>query len=388
MKPESFSATALNVAELCLARYHAEHILRGRGISNNAALLGSSVHGALEMFVKHVILGNNEADNNIKFLLELFRMSYITTFESGETDTSEYAEGEEMLRAWHQRTTWDNVEVLSAEVKENFLLPTSIGKIPFNYIWDRHDKLGETTYRVVDYKTNRWGINPSDLRKKMQARAYGLACQIKHPDATRVWVEFDMLRHSGPVGTVFTKEDNAATWRTIKTIAQRIVDTPDENIPETLNNECNFCVRKVSCTALTKNVHAGGVFSLPPEQRIDLRAQLDYQKKAIQKTIEELDELFIAESKETDSFEFDSDQYALHIISKTRRTIDADMAAKILGPNLFEKYGSKSLSMASVDKLLKGDELDAFQKEQLSSLIFEKFSEPSIKIESKVDFDL
>lgn len=393
MKPKTFSASAFNVAELCLARYRAEIIERGGGTSGNtAATLGTAVHGALELYVQTAIL-KQEQEPSLKYLIDLFKMSYMQTYGTADLDTQEYLEGYEMLCNWHERTQaggvhdFNEFKVLSCEVKENFPIKTSIGDIPFNYVWDRHDQLGESEYRVVDYKTNRWGIRPDDLKKKIQARAYGLAAQIKYPHATRIWVEFDMLRHDGPVGIVFSKGENAATWRFFKELAKRIIDTPDDEVQETLNGECLFCVRKTQCKALLKNIAVGGIHSVSAPEAVDLRAQLEYQVKAAAAAIKELDTKILTEAKEQDVMEFESDLHTLQIGVSSRRAVDPEMVEMAIGPELFNKYGGRSFTITTVEKLLKGKELSDEQKKSLRGLIYQKKGEPSVKVVAKNPID-
>jgi len=387
MIPKSFSATAFNVADLCLARYKAEQIDRGKGFGGVAANLGTAVHGALEEYVKLVHLDKQGAENE-KILLDFFRLSYMQTFNTTELNTIEYLEGIEMLKKWFKRTDFSKFTVVSCEVKENFPIKTSIGDIPFNYIWDRHDQLDEKIYRVVDYKTNRWALNPGDLKKKIQARAYGLAAQIKYPDAERIWVQFDMLRHEGPVGIVFTRDDNIATWKFMREKAEQIIATPDDEVPETLNPECLFCPIQVSCTALTKNVNIGGILSInEPAQMIDKRAELEWQQKAIASAISKLDEVIIGQAKARDVLEFESDSYHMKVGISSQRAIDAEMAENVLPPELARRYMGKSLTIGNVDKLLKGPELSDEQKRQLTSLIYFKKGEPRVKIEAKNPID-
>jgi hypothetical protein len=293
-----------------------------------------------------------------------------------------------MLKAWFKRTDFSKFEVISCEVKENFPIATSLGDIPFNFIWDRHDQLDEGVYRVVDYKTNRWGLNPGDLKKKIQARAYGLAAQIKYPDAKKIWVQFDMLRHDGPVGIVFTRDDNIATWQFMKAKAQQIIDTPDTDVPETLNPECLFCARITSCDAVQKNISIGGVLSKGEiTELVDTRAQLEWQKKAVEAALNKLDEVIIGRAKVEDRLEFESDQYRMRIGISSSRAIDAEMAENVLPPDVARRYMGKSLTIGNVDKLLKGPELSEEQKRQLVGLIYQKKGEPRVKIESKNPID-
>ena len=385
MEPKSLSASALQVYEACPARYQAEYIHRARGPANSAATLGTTVHAALELYVQ-AMLRNENPDQ--KYLLDMFRMQYLINFATSDIDTEEYRDGVKMLIDWHDRTDWEGVVVLSCEVKESFPIPTSIGEIPYNYIWDRHDQIGETEFKVVDYKTNRWGINPQDLKKKIQARCYGLAAQIKHPEASRIWVEFDMLRHGGPVGIVFTREENAATWRWIKEKAEEIIKTPDEEVEESLNPECLFCVRKQDCTALTLNIGVGGIFKIAgSDEAVDRRAMLEWQSKAVTSAIKELDAIILSEARESDVMDFESDLNRISITASSRRSADAEMIEKVIGDELFDLYGGRSFTMENVDKLLKGNQLDASQKAQLRGLVYMKKGEPRVKVEPKNPID-
>ena len=387
MEPKSFSATALQTAGACLARYKAEHIERSKGFGGVAANLGSSVHGALEMYVKNCII-ETKMPATEQMLLDFFKMSYMQVFSTSDTNTIEFLEGLDMLKRWHKRTDFSTFTVLTCEVKESFPVKTSIGEIPFNYIWDRHDQLDEGVYRVVDYKTNVWGINPSDLRDKLQARSYGLAAQIKYPEAKRIWVEFDMLRHNGPVGLVFSRDDNIATWKHIKAEAERIIATPDADPPETLNGECLFCPRSTSCNALMKNIAIGGVLSHGTAAELtDVRAQLDNQRKAVSSALAKIDAVILDRAKAEDVLQFESETNLLNVGISATRAIDPERAEQVLPPEIVRDYMGRTLTIGAVDKLLKGNELNEEQKKQLASLIYMKRGEPRIKTRPKNPID-
>jgi RecB family exonuclease len=385
MIPRTLSATSVNVAETCLARWEAEMYHRGKGIQGKAASIGSAVHGALEMYVKTAIM-EGKSPATLKLLLDFYQLSYTQVFNSVDYDTDEFRDGQNICKEWHKRTKWDGVEVLSVEVKESFDIQTSAGPIPFNYILDRLDRLGPNTVRVMDYKTNAWGLNPADLKKKIQARCYSLAMRIKFKTEAdiKIWVEFDMLRHDGPVGISFSKEDDAATYRYLQATAERIIATKEGEAPETLNPDCNFCPRKAKCTALKKNIAIGGVFSMADiRETVDLRAAMDYQRKAIGNLISELDEIILAEAKEQDVMSFESEMNRLNVTVSSRRSIDGERVEHVIGADLFDQFSGKSITMGAIDKLLKGDEITPEQKVQLKGLIFSKQGEPSIRVESR-----
>jgi RecB family exonuclease len=390
MIPKSLSASAIQVAELCPARYKAEWIDRARGFGQTAATLGSTVHNSLELFVKECFI-EKTSEPNMKLLLDLFHLSYVQLYNTHDTETEEYADGQQMLGNWFGRTSFDGVNVISCEVKDNFLVPTSAGDIPFNYVWDRFDQIRPGVYKVVDYKTNRWNVSSADLQKKIQARAYGLAAAIQLKargiEYDTIWVEFDMLRHER-VGRVFTYEDNVATWNYIKESAEDLIKTPDDQVEERLNDQCLFCVRKSSCKALQKNIDVGGIYSHKTiEELIDIRAQVEWQKKGLDALVKDLDSHILTQAKKLDMEDFESDMNKLMIRASGRRSVDAERVEKVIGPQLFERYGSQSITLDSVNKLMKSDQLTPQQKVELKGMIYMKYGEPRVKIETKNPID-
>lgn len=389
MRPNSISATALHVADQCLARYAAEHVYRSKGPGNQAANLGTAVHGGLELFIKACHIEKTH-EPTWSFLQDCFKMSYLATF--GGTEYGEgFDAGIEMLQRWFMRTDFTGVNVISAEVKNNFIIPTSIGPIPFNYIWDRFDGLPDDVYRVVDYKSSVWAVRPEDLKKKVQARCYGLAAAIQlkqqQIDYKKIKVEFDMLRHDA-VGIVYTREEIAATWKFIKsTLEEKIIPTDPAHAPETLNPECRFCVRKSVCKALQTNISVGGIFGLPLEQAIDRRAALQFQIAGINASIKELDELIMEEAKTADVLEFESDMYRAYLApGRSNRKVDADRVEMVVGPEIFEEYGAKQMAVGQWERLCKDKRLTPEQVKRIRTLVSKPPGEIGVKIEAKSSF--
>jgi len=385
MLPVSFSATAMQVFAACPARYKSESLDKAPSIQNEAAGLGTSVHNTLERGVKIFMETGREPTE--KDFQDFYYLEYLRVFGDVDERSEQFTDGKSMIFDWYYRQEWGTLHPLSVEVKENFPVPFMYEgeKIerPFNFIWDRHDKIAEGVYKVVDYKTNRWGVSPQDLKKKLQARAYGLAAQIKYPDATQIWVEFEMLRHGGPVGIVFSRQDNINTWTYIKELAQQIANTPDDAPVEKLNPECNFCIRKVSCDSLKRNIAAGGIMSVTTaEEMATLRATLEYQRKGATSAIGELDKLILAAAKEADVYEIPAGPAMLKIGVSSRRAVDAEMVELAIGTDLFNKYGGKSFTVGAVDKLLKGNELTDQQKSALRGLIYKNTGEPRVSVET------
>ena len=205
MIPRTLSASSLQVWTLCPDRWVAEYMNRAPSFSNSAADVGTAVHGGLEMFVKAFFVDKTHdpvALGRVKqkeLLITFYQMSYVQTFGTADMETPEYKDGFQLTMRWFERTDLaakQMIGVESVELKETIKVPYNhpdgtVKELDFNYIMDRVDQLADTVWEVVDYKTIRVPLQPDDLEDKLQARAYALAIQIKHPEATHVKVTFD-----------------------------------------------------------------------------------------------------------------------------------------------------------------------------------------------------
>lgn len=387
MIPRTLSASSVQVAEGCLARFAAENINFAGRTSNDPALLGSTCHAALETFVQYVFLDKTKPASK-KLLQDLYRMHFVGSFGSTEHDM--YDEGSEMLDKWYDRTVdvLATRQIISVEQKLTFPLKTSIGDIPFTYIMDRLDKISDTEYEIIDYKSIRWGINPEDLAKKIQARIYALALSIMlraqglDNRNIKIWVQFDLLRHN-PVARPFTHAENMRTYKYLQEVAERIIATDEATAPRTLNPDCHYCTIKASCPQLLSNIAAGGSFGMTPEEMIDRRADLEFAAKAIKAAIEEIDGQVLTRAREDDVTEYTSDKNRMSIKIGSRRAVDAEMVERVVGTEVFEMYGGKSITMGNFDKMQKDPAIDADKKRTLKTLVQNKTSEPSVKVEAR-----
>lgn len=384
MIPKTLSASSILVSEACLERWKVENFFRTPQTSSEPANIGTSVHFALEHFVRDVYLDGKHDWSDVKHLKAYYDIGYIDTFGSADFDTDAYRDGAALVAKWYDenKTGLPN-KVLSCEVKEHFDIKTSAGKIPFNFIWDRADQHSETVYEVVDYKTLRAPVRPEDLKRKIQPRAYALAAQIKWPHAERIWVTFDMLRY-GPVGAVFTRDDNAATYRYLQRAAERIIAVDEDQTTETLNDECKWCIRKTSCETLLKANAGGTVHGLSLEEVADKKLQIASQLQALKYADEELDKQLLQEAIHRDEVDFDLGEFEVSIMSRPRRSPNSNAIINIVGPQIAAKYGN--MTMTNIDKLLKSGELNSDQIAQIQSQINTTWSEPSAKVKKKVEF--
>lgn len=388
MIPASISASSLDAAIKCLAGWKASSFDRGSGFGSPPAMLGTALHATLEAYTAPEELQKREWD-----FARLYEL-YITAFRDTwgpDYDQEWFDQGVEILRNWYSRPDqaidlWD-VDILSREVKESFPVPYtdpsdgSKKSVPFNYIIDRLDQLDDHEYRVVDYKSQRVPLNPDELKLKIQPRAYALAVQIKYPDAEKIWVQYDFLRYDR-VGTLFTRQDQIETWAYIKEQLQRIVDTPDQNVPETLNEGCRYCVRRITCNTVQSNMRVGGIFSVPVEKLVKYYYEQKGQLEAIKANLEDIEAEVFRHMSELDMMEMDTDEAKVKITSRKSRVVDRDVASRILGPELMSQYGR--LNVSDMDALRRDPRLSPAQASLLDTAISFKYSDPSLKIIKKV----
>lgn len=383
MKPRTLSASSLQVAQLCMARWKAQYVDRVQGIGGTAANLGTTCHQALEDYVQNLIATHNTTGGKWVALEANYRIAFQKLF-GHDTSVPEFKDGMSMLRNWHRRTDFSDRDIISCEQKNSFDIPTSVGKIRFNYIIDRLDKIGNNEYEVVDYKSQRFPVTHDELRKKIQARAYALAVQIAYPQAEKIWVTFDLLRHT-PVSVLFTKSDNADTWRFLKALAQHIVDTPEDKAKETLNKECRFCPIKASCTTLTKNAASGGEFSINSvDEAVAALAQITGAIGALDQMKGDIEDFIMKFAAETESTEWETEDgnYSVTVgFGNGKRYItDLPKLMKLLPDEVVSRYAR--IGVTELDKMIKEGEIDDGTASQARALVSKNPGAPKVTIKA------
>lgn len=379
MIPKSVSPTALETAEDCLAKYHAHSILRGDGFSNPAALLGTTLHTALDSYVTPENMANDVWDFGI--LKTYFVMAFYKHFQVIDTEGNEWFEqGLKILENWFNRrgqlADIKSGTIIDKELKQSFDVPYMLNGdkniVPLNYIIDRLDRISDTEYRVVDYKSQRMPLDAAEMRTKLQVRIYALAVQIRYPQATRIWVQLDFLRYQA-VSIALTKADNANTWFYIKKLVQKIVDTDGPTAPETLGAGCQYCCRKFTCASASANIAAGGIIGLSIDDLVAKKAQLDGQIKAQKGLIDDIEARIYSYLNEEDLDQFGTPAYDVLLTSKSKRYVNTEAMIGIIGSELAAQLGH--INVGDIDGLKKDDRLTDSQKSLLSTAI--EVSRPS-----------
>lgn len=377
VKPLSFSATAMQTFIDCPAGYRAAMIEKAQQPSGSAAGLGTACHIACEAWVRDGWY-LKYPDGDWGTMKGLYDEAYWSVF----SDVKRYAEGAKLVKEWMNRQDFSDRIVISTELKQSFMLPTSAGEIPFNYIMDRADLRNTGEYEVIDYKTLFQPVQPSELKAKLQARSYALAMQMEHPEAERIWVTFDMLRYAA-VGVVFTKAENRATWLYIRRIAEAILAS--DGIEETINDGCRWCIRKTICATLNNHATHGGTMALAdPIIAAEHYLRINNQIAGLKNAANDLEKVVLAHMKDNELTEFETPNVEVKASISSRRHMDPTQLAPIIGPILMAKYSD--IKVGQIDEMMKAENLTDDQCSQIRQLFTRTFGEPSISVKTKSPF--
>ena len=386
MIPRTVSASSLELADKCLSAYAASSLNRGgTGLSNEPARLGTCLHEALETYTNPAFMAAGMWD--LEFLLTCFQAAFFKHF-GANTQSDWYKQGMQILTNWHnrpyQQSEIQNTLILSREVKESFPVPYILNgtkcEVPLNYIIDRLDQIGEDEYRVVDYKSQRVPWSSDEMYGKIQPRIYALAIQIKYPQAKSICVQYDYLRYE-PQSVYFSRDDNVHTWKWLKQAVQRIVDTDEANAPETLNDGCRYCIRKLSCNAVQANIAVGGVFGYTTDELADRFGDMLSQLDAMRSAMDGIEHELLTHAQESGEMEWYTEKSKVRVAVKKTRRVNHERLLEIVGEEVLREFPRATLG--DLDTIRRDPRLTPSQRSLIESAIDTTFSEPSIKVSKR-----
>lgn len=344
---------------------------RATDISGDAANMGTACHATFEDLVSrglHVSLAQLPGS-----LMDEAKISYDRAYWQLFSDRVRYDEGWKLVQAWLARQNWDNREVLMTETKLNFVLNTSAGPVPFNYIFDRLDRItnpdGTYDIEVVDYKSVMMPVSAPELKERIQSRSYAAAAHKMYPDAKHIWVTFDLLRYR-PVGIVFTPTEAEETEAYLLDLAERIIADVDPK--EVLNDECRWCVRRDSCKTLANYEVTAGQMVVDHLEAAERRFLLDCKRKAIEAQIDDLDKVVLRYLDDTKEGSFvvsmeDGRTVEAKVGQSRRRFIKVKEVAEVMGADWVVDHAS--LPVGPIDDVLADASVDEQDKSLLNRAV-------------------
>ena len=377
MKPKTLSPTAVAAYESCPAYYRALYIRKARTPPGDPALRGNVVHGALQDWVEggfHRLDWEGDWQAMRDKMTDIVTANYWKLFSHG----SELNFCIQQCHNWLDEADFSDREVLLTEQKLRFDIPTSAGKIPFSFVIDRLDDLGDGEYDVVDYKTWVRNLKGHDLEWNLQARSYALGCWIKFRDAQRIWVSFDQTRWR-PARWNFSRSECERTWKYLKNVAERIL--ADKGSEEKINPNCRYCPRTRVCKTFKTHASVGGSFADADMESIAKRRRESANAiKALEDEVRELDMAIVSHADDIELEEFDLGETRVEIVSSKKRELDARRFAQLVDVTAFvREFGS--VSVTSVDKAIKQSWFEPAVIPKVAALLEERWSAVRVKTE-------
>lgn len=391
------SASSLQTLEECPAKYKAlyvDYIPQGGG--NTPANEGTALHYALEKFVEETCIKKTHDWSDVARLKELYTEGWKSSFGTNLVNKEIAKEAFKILKQWHDRHDFTDIEVLSVESKEFMPIKDRSGNpygIDLTYIFDRCDfytdpNTGLKTLKVVDYKSVRMRWTHDEVSKKIQPLIYAMAALTKYqnlnPDS--IWVEIDLLRFNETIGVRFTREDCIRTYRYLQDTIQDLLNIDPDKVPYTIGPGCRYCPIKITCPSLIKNANSGGtlgnIVNTDIKDVVKTREELKARLDALSSLIGDLDDQIFEYAKENDSSSFNSGDFDVKLTSVGKRAIsDMEVVAKILGPQIMEREGR--INVTDIDRLAKNGEITEDQVKKIQPFMEKKYGSPSVKISRK-----
>ena len=99
--------------------------------------------------------------------------------------------------------------------------------------------------------------------------------------------------------------------------------------------------------------------------------------------VKELDKLILADFKQMDITEFDTNLMTAKAVSRGTRSINPEHVRAIAGEALFMKYGEAKINLKDLDALLADPELPPGARARLESSITKEYGDPYIATDRK-----
>lgn len=232
---KKLSASSIGTFDKCPKKYHYQYIEKPDIPKQDWSHLelGKCAHRTLELFHEDLIKNVRETSDYPKVMKDSFKKA-VSEFDMA------------ILK--------DSLQDLK-DIIQNYLIKIQLNGLP-NVIYnelefsfnindyvvrgfiDRIDKISDTEFKVVDYKTNK---APKYLTN-FQLQLYALAIKDKFPHVTKISGSYVLLKHeSSTLDYDFTDEDLLKTYNKVVAVGKSIDTrvTWDKN-PSLLCNWCDF----------------------------------------------------------------------------------------------------------------------------------------------------
>ena len=245
------SYSALDTYKTCPLKYKYQNIDKFKAPKSKEAVFGTVVHEALRfMFEKTPLYPT--LDEVINFFITRWQEKKMkVAWQVGEEDAY-YKDGLELLKKFYAKNQPWNFHVVDLESRFDVELadPETGEKHILAGIIDRIDKIDDTTYEIIDYKTARKMPSQNILDHNLQMSIYhlGLLRRWPHLEAKNIKLSLYFLKHNEKVSTERNADSlektKASVISTINEIEERVKNLDFPAMPGPL---CDWCGYKEMC---------------------------------------------------------------------------------------------------------------------------------------------
>jgi len=245
------SATRMSTYLTCKWKYWCGYVLHLPRKDNVSFKLGIAVHESLAKAGEIWKKKEQFTASDIRRIKDEYRK---IAAREGIQNMSIYDDGLEMVL--NRVDSFDAGTIITVE--DRFKVTTPDGVIIIGAM-DKVLELNDESLLVVDYKTSKYFLTPDELKADIQLSIYDLVASLKFPDYKRIILSLDYLRGE-PVYTYRTVKERKTFAKYLLAVHNEMLKLEEKDAKPTINDMCNWCDFKDSCSAYKDSVVKKSIF--------------------------------------------------------------------------------------------------------------------------------
>ncbi|RLI66487.1 MAG: hypothetical protein DRO67_01015 [Candidatus Asgardarchaeum californiense] len=245
------SATRMSTYLTCKWKYWCGYVLHLPRKDNVSFKLGIAVHESLAKAGEIWKKKERFMASDIRRIKDEYRK---IAAREGIQNMSIYDDGLEMVL--NRVDSFDAGTIITVE--DRFKVTTPDGVIIIGAM-DKVLELNDESLLVVDYKTSKYFLTPDELKADIQLSIYDLVASLKFPDYKRIILSLDYLRGE-PVYTYRTVKERRTFAKYLLAVHNEMLKLEEKDARPTINDMCNWCDFKDSCSAYKDSVVEKSIF--------------------------------------------------------------------------------------------------------------------------------
>lgn len=245
------SYSALDDYKTCPLKFKYSNIERIKVPKNKELIFGSLIHEALHfMFERNPLYPT--LDEIVNFFAAMFEREKNSANNNGDLTDGLKDEGIALLKKFYNANPPWNFNVLDLESRFEVLIedPETDDVHILVGVIDRLDKIDESTYEIIDYKTAKKMPSQETVDKNLQLSLYqlGILKRWPHLSSKNIKMSLYFLKHGEKIGTT---RDEKSLWDTKKQVLDTIkeikIREKNNDFPPAPSALCDWCGYRRLC---------------------------------------------------------------------------------------------------------------------------------------------